>query len=59
MRIHTNGLLRQFFSKEKSMEDVTQSDVDTVVAMLNFRPRKCLNWKSPYEVFFDTVLHLT
>ena len=20
---------------------------------------KCLNWKSPYEVFFDAVLHLT
>lgn len=56
---NTNGLLRQFFSKEKSMEYITQSDVDRVVAMLNFRPRKCLNWKSPYEVFFDTVLHLT
>lgn len=23
------------------------------------RPRKCLGWKTPYEVFYDTVLHLT
>lgn len=56
---NTNGLLRQFFPKEQSMEHITQEDVDRAVALLNFRPRKCLGWRTPYEVFFDQVLQLT
>lgn len=56
---NTNGLLRQFYSKEKSLGDVAQKDVDRVVALLNMRPRKCLDWKTPYEVFFNSLLHFT
>ena len=26
---------------------------------LNFRPRKCLDWKTPFEIYFDKLLHLT
>ncbi len=26
---------------------------------LNLRPRKCLGYKTPYEVYFSKVLHLT
>ncbi|MDU6359524.1 MAG: IS30 family transposase, partial [Clostridiales bacterium] len=29
------------------------------VLELNKRPRKCLNWKTPYEVYYEKVLHLT
>ncbi|MFS9323802.1 IS30 family transposase, partial [Streptococcus lutetiensis] len=25
---------------------------------LNNRPRKCLNWKTPYEVFYGINVHL-
>ena len=25
---------------------------------LNNRPRKCLQWRIPYEVYFEEVLHL-
>ncbi|NRD12883.1 IS30 family transposase, partial [Pediococcus acidilactici] len=25
---------------------------------LNNRPRKCLGWKTPYEIFYQEVLHL-
>lgn len=56
---NTNGLLRQFYSKERGLGDVTQNDVDAVVAKMNMRPRKRLNWKTPYEVFHDQVLHFT
>ena len=56
---NTNGLLRQFFPKGKGMGDVTQSDVDRAVALLNMRPRKCLDWKLPFESFNDALLHLT
>lgn len=54
-----NGLLRQFFPKRTSFKDVTQEDVDAVAELLNQRPRKCLGWKTPEEVFFNKLLHLT
>lgn len=54
-----NGLLRQFFPKRTSFKDVTQEDVDAIAELLNQRPRKCLGWKTPEEVFFNKSLHLT
>lgn len=54
-----NGLLRQFFPKRTSFADVTQEDVDRVALLLNRRPRKCLNWKTPEEIFLHKLLHLT
>ena len=36
-----------------------EENLNTVVFKLNLRPRKCLGWLSPFEVFFDKVLHLT
>ena len=56
---NTNGLLRQFFPKGRAMADVTQSDVDHVVALLNMRPRACLDFLLPFESFCDSLLHLT
>lgn len=56
---NTNGLLRQYFPKETSFDDVSDAQLADVVAKINLRPRKCLNWLSPFEVFFDTLLHLT
>lgn len=54
-----NGLLRQFFPKRTSFAEVTQQDVDAVASLLNRRPRKSLGWRSPEEVFFKKLLHLT
>ena len=56
---NTNGLLRQYFPKYSSLDSVTDSMLADVVFKLNRRPRKCLGWLSPYEVFFNTLLHLT
>lgn len=54
-----NGLLREFFPKRKSFKGLTQTEVDQAVCLINLRPRKCLGWKSPFEVFFNNLLHLT
>ncbi len=54
-----NGLLRQFFPKRTSFADVTQEDIESVALLLNRRPRKCLGWKTPEEIFFQKNLHLT
>ena len=56
---NTNGLLREFCPKRKSMKDITSSDFQKIEYLLNTRPRKCLGWRTPYEIFFDELLHLT
>lgn len=50
---NTNDMLRFFFPKGFDFRTITQSDVDEVVDLINHRPRKCLNWRSPAEVFFS------
>lgn len=56
---NTNGLLRQFFPKRTRFTNVTQADVDKACFLLNTRPRKCLGWLTPLEVFSSKALHLT
>lgn len=48
---NTNGLLRFFFPKGYDFRSLTQAQLDVVVDLLNDRPRKCLGWKTPREVF--------
>ncbi|MGX7228509.1 IS30 family transposase, partial [Enterococcus malodoratus] len=36
----------------------TDEFIEQFVDKMNLRPRKCLGWKTPYEVFYDKVLHL-
>ncbi len=55
---NTNGLLREFFSKGSPFKDVSQRDVDQAVRFLNTRPRKCLHYLTPDEVFFERGLTL-
>ena len=50
---NTNGLLRQFFPKGMDFEKVMYSDVDIALELLNNRPRKCLNYRTPAEVFWS------
>lgn len=56
---NTNGLIREYFPKSVDLDKFDDSYVDEVALKLNLRPRKCLGWKTPYEVFFNVVLHLT
>jgi IS30 family transposase len=46
---NTNGLLRQYFPKRRSLEGVTQERLDEVAVKLNGRPRKTLGWMTPAE----------
>lgn len=49
-----NGLLRQYFPKKTSLADVTQQQLDYVAFLLNTRPRKRLNWRTPAQVLKQT-----
>ena len=48
---NANGLLRQYFPKGTSLIGITVRQVLTAVDRLNNRPRKCLKYQTPYEVF--------
>ena len=47
-----NGLLRQYFPKKTNFLKVSQHEVDDAVYLLNHRPRKCLGYMTPHEVFY-------
>jgi IS30 family transposase len=49
---NTNGLVRQYFPKKHDFTTITDNDVRMVMNKLNNRPRKCLGFKTPNEVFF-------
>lgn len=48
---NTNGLIRRYLPKGKSFKDLTQQQLDLIVEQLNNRPRKCLGYRTPNEVF--------
>lgn len=50
---NTNGLYRQFFPKKVDLDPVSQRDVDRATRMLNTRPRKRHQYRTPNEVFRD------
>lgn len=50
---NTNGLLRQYFPKGCSLSWVTDQILADAVKKLNHRPRKCLGYRTPHEVFYS------
>ena len=48
-----NGLLRQYFPKKTNFLKISQKQVQDAVYMLNHRPRKCLGYLTPHEVFYS------
>ena len=55
---NTNGLLREYFPEGIDFKKISDEQIQEVVDKLNHRPRKCLGYRTPYEVFFGVVLHL-
>lgn len=68
------GRLRRFIPKKASLKDYTREQIIGFAEIMNDTPRKCLNWKTPREVFeeqcklnglkidlniYSKVLHLT
>ena len=48
---NTNGLVRQYLPKRKSMARVTQRDCNAIAKKLNSRPRKRYDYDTPEERF--------
>lgn len=50
---NTNGLVRQYLPKGTAFDAVTDADLERIMHRLNTRPRKCLDYQTPAEVFYD------
>ena len=49
---NANGLVRQYLPKGADFTAVTDAELAHIMQRLNSRPRKCLDMKTPNEVFF-------
>ena len=49
---NTIGLVRQYLPKYTSLERLTEAKLQWIQDRLNHRPRKCLGYLTPHEVFF-------
>ena len=52
---NTNGLIRQYFPKDRDFTTITDEEIIRAIKKLNNRPRKCLGFKTPNQVFFGGV----
>lgn len=50
-----NQLIRQYFRKETSLEDIVHDQIKVVQNKLRHRAQKALGLKTPFEVFFDKI----
>ena len=48
---NTNGLIRQYIKKGSSFEGITNERINFIEDRLNNRPRKCLGYMTPNEVY--------
>lgn len=55
---NTNGLIRQYFPKNRDFTTITQQEIDIAMHRLNNRPRKRLGFLTPSQVFFKSGVAL-
>ena len=55
---NTNGLIRRYIPKTINFENVSRSRLKRIEKLLNNRPRKCLNFKTPEEMFNKKLVAL-
>lgn len=53
-----NGLLREFFPKGTVLSTILPQNLYHSLLLINNRPRKCLNWSSPIQLFLHELSHL-
>ena len=50
-----NGLLRQYVPKKRQLESITNEEIKMIENRLNNRPRKRLVYRTPAEVFHQSL----
>ena len=52
---NTNGLIRQYFPKGTNFNNISADEIRKVQDLLNGRPRKSLDWKTPFEAMSELL----
>ena len=55
---NTNGLVRQYLPKGLDLSPISQGYLNAIARQLNDRPRKCLGFETPAEVFAREIMCL-
>jgi len=55
---NTNGLIRQYFPKKSTFENIGRKELIKVCSRLNNRPRKSIGFRTPKEVFHSSSVAL-
>ena len=50
---NTVGLLREYIKRNTDLDKVSAEQLSYIEHQLNFRPRKCLGFRTPFEAFFN------
>ena len=51
---NSNKMLRRYFPKKTDFNLVSQEEIDYAVRLINEKPRKCLDYRSAYEVALES-----
>lgn len=52
---NSNGLLRRFYPKGTDLAKIDEAELLEVLFLLNSRPRKCLNYATPFEIILQEI----
>ena len=55
---NTIGLIRQYMKRSADFYQITSQDIKEIEEAINLRPRKCLDYRTPYEVFYGKSVAL-
>lgn len=55
---NVNGLIRRFLPKKTDFAKITHKRIKEIESLLNNRPRKCLGFKTPNQVFLEQSVAL-
>jgi IS30 family transposase len=53
-----NGLVRQYIPNQREFDAITDLELLFITHRLNHRPRKCLDFRTPFEIFFNEFVAL-
>lgn len=56
---NSNGLMREFYPKKTDLAKIDTEELTHNLYLMNSRPRKCLGWYSPIQVFLHELARLT
>ena len=55
---NTIGLIRQYITNQTKLETLDDNDISMIEDLINFRPRKSLDYRTPYEAMFNETVAL-